>query len=126
MPAPYEGQMLVAQGGTVLAVRGEIDLHSAPRFKQDLLDATQASQGVLCIDLSSLAFIDSRGLGVLVGVRARLLEQGRSLVLVVTAANVKKAFTVTGLDQVFDIVDSRGAVASLADSTEPLAGSDVA
>lgn len=104
MPASYEGHAESGDKGVVFAVHGEVDLHSAPTLKRDLLEAAASTDGDLVIDLSGLAFIDSRGLAVLVGVRGRLLEQDRAVWLIVPAPRVMKAFTVTGLDRVFSFV----------------------
>lgn len=91
---------------TILAA-GEIDLASSP----DLRSALQAllDDGVrrLVLDLSGVTFIDSSGLGVLVGVLKRVEELGDDggLELRGLTGPVRKVFEITGLHEVFVVTD---------------------
>ena len=103
----------------VVAVRGEIDLFTAPELKQKLTDAIEGGKTHIVVDLSQATFIDSTTLGVLVGGVKRLRPKDGSLALVCTDENITKIFEITGLDRVFPIHSSRddalAAVAAAAD-----------
>jgi len=91
----------------VIALTGEVDLYTAPEFKQHLLG--QVENGVLkvIVDFTDTTFIDSTTLGVLVGGVKRLRPVGGQLLLVCSDRNIIKIFEITGLHRVFDIHGSR-------------------
>jgi len=91
----------------VVALSGEVDLYTAPEFKQQLLDAVAEGARHIIVDLSETTFIDSTALGVLVGGVRRLREKDGNLSLVCTDKNVTRIFEITGLDRVFQISASR-------------------
>ena len=99
----------VKDGVYVVALAGEVDLYTAPEFKQELLavigEGDQAKQVV--VDLTSATFIDSTTLGVLVGGVRRLRPSGGQLSLVCNDRNITKIFEITGLDRVFAIHPTR-------------------
>jgi len=98
----------------VVAVRGEIDLFTAPELKQTLTDAIEKGRSRIVVDLAETTFLDSTALGVLIGAVKRLRARDGALAIVNTDANIAKTFEITGLDQIFTIVGSRDeAVASL-------------
>ena len=91
----------------VISLAGEVDLYTAPEFKQQLLDVIGKGAKNVIVDFSNTTFIDSTTLGVLVGGVKRLRPAGGSLTLVCTDPNICKIFEITGLDRVFSIHDSR-------------------
>jgi anti-sigma B factor antagonist len=92
---------------TVVAVRGELDIGTAPELRAALMDAIEQHPGErLIADLEGLEFIDSAGLGILIGGRKRAQAAGGDLVLVSTGRNVRKILEVTGLTRVFEIHSS--------------------
>jgi anti-sigma B factor antagonist len=99
--------------GVVFAVSGEIDMYTAPDLRRDLHDVLYASVGDMVVDLSDLEFIDSSGLGVLIGTLGRLHEQDRRLALVIDRPSVLRVFTLSGLTTAFSIADSRDAAWAL-------------
>jgi anti-sigma B factor antagonist len=105
---------------TVMRVGGEIDLASAPELRECLDQTIDASSRRLVVDLRRVGFMDSVGLGVLVGARRRLLgsdhDDDRSIRLVCTNEQVVRILRVTGLDRVFALY------ASLADALGGEAG----
>ena len=107
----------------VIALTGEVDLYTAPEFKQQLLDAISKGAKDVVVDLSGTTFIDSTTLGVLVGGVKRLRPSGGSLALVCTDQNISKIFEITGLDRVFPIHKSRDeALQSLGGASVPPGG----
>lgn len=96
-------------GWIVLAVVGEFDLASAPRVRQAILRSIGSSpaEGVkLLLDLSGVDFIDSSGLGVLIGAKRRVGQAGGSVRVVVREPQVRAVFDVTDLDRVFDLFET--------------------
>lgn len=109
-------------GGWLVEVSGEIDLHTAPSLRTALdsavADAASAgSDGAdVVVDLSGVGFMDSTGLGELVGAHKALSRAGGRLHLVVTSDRVARLLTLTGLDEVLAVHRDRdAALQSLAD-----------
>ncbi len=98
----------VSSEGTqaLVAVRGEIDLATQAQFRTVLSELVVAGQVDLRIDLSGVEFIDSTGLGALIGARRRVHAFNGSLRLLSPSEQVMKVFTVTGLNRVFDIEEA--------------------
>jgi anti-sigma B factor antagonist len=91
----------------IIDLKGEVDLYTAPEFKNHLLKQIEGGVVQLIVDFSDTTFIDSTTLGVLVGGVKRLRPVGGQLVLVCADRNILKIFEITGLHRVFDIHSSR-------------------
>ena len=91
---------------TVLAVNGEVDVYSAPRLRERLVDLVSQGHRQIVVDLEGVDFLDSTGLGVLVGGLKRLRSHGGDLSLVCTQARILKVFEITGLMTVFSVASS--------------------
>jgi anti-sigma B factor antagonist len=91
----------------VIELGGEIDLYTAPEFKERMIQLIDAGKKRIVVDLTKATFIDSTTLGVLVGGVKRLRPTGGALALVCTDQNITKIFEITGLDRVFEIHGSR-------------------
>lgn len=87
----------------VLAVAGEVDLSSAPRLRQELVELATSEQRRAVVDLEGVEFLDSTGLGVLVSGLKRFRTRDGDLLLVCTQSRVLKVFEITGLTKVFSI-----------------------
>jgi anti-sigma B factor antagonist len=110
----------LANDGYIIALSGEVDLYTAPEFKQQLLEIIGKGGKHVVVDLSDTTFIDSTTLGVLVGGVKRLRPNGGQLSLVCSDRNITKIFEITGLNKVFPIYDSRAeAVESIAQESQP-------
>ena len=105
----------------VVAVKGEIDLFTAPELKQTLTDAIEGGKTRLVVDLTETTFLDSTALGVLIGAVKRLRSRDGALVIVNVDSNIAKTFEITGLDQIFSIVGRRDEAISALNS-QPAAG----
>jgi anti-sigma B factor antagonist len=88
----------------VVSVSGEIDLFTAPDFKQHVAAPIDAGVSHVIVDLSQTTFIDSSSLGVLIGAHRRLKLRGGSLTIVCDTEAITKTFRITGLDGVFTLV----------------------
>jgi anti-sigma B factor antagonist len=104
----------------VISLTGEVDLYTAPEFKQQLLDVIGKGAKDVVVDFSNTTFIDSTTLGVLVGGVKRLRTNDGQLSLVCSDRNITKIFEITGLDRVFTIYATRDeAVAKASSSGQP-------
>jgi anti-sigma B factor antagonist len=88
---------------TVLEIGGEIDVYTAPRLRERLIEMVGAGDKKVVVDLARVEFLDSTGLGVLVGAHRRLKARDGSLTLVCPHERLMKIFRITGLDSVFEI-----------------------
>ena len=104
----------------VISLAGEVDLYTAPEFKQQLLDTIAQGAKHVVVDFSDTTFIDSTTLGVLVGGVKRLRTNDGQLSLVCSDRNITKIFEITGLDRVFTIYPTRDeAVSKVSSSGQP-------
>ena len=87
---------------SVIVLSGDLDLESAPTLRSALLDAVDAGADRIVVDLSGVTFMDSTGLGVLIGIRRVLGPDGQ---LAISCANPKllQLFELTGFDQTFAV-----------------------
>jgi anti-sigma B factor antagonist len=91
----------------VIELGGEVDLYTAPEFKERMVELIDGGKKRIVVDLSEATFIDSTTLGVLVGGVKRLRPSGGELALVCSDQNITKIFEITGLDRVFPIHETR-------------------
>ncbi len=106
-------------GHTVLSPQGEIDFATGPQLKDALTDTLVAGEVHVVVDLLKVEFIESTGLGALIGGRRRAQALNGSLSLVIADDQLLKIFRVTGLDRVFTIHDSVETA-----TAQPAAGGD--
>jgi anti-sigma B factor antagonist len=90
----------------VVSVSGEVDLFTAPEFKQRVTAPIAAGVDHVIVDLMETTFIDSSSLGVLIGAHRRLKARGGGLIVACDAESIVKTFRITGLDGVFQLVNS--------------------
>ncbi|MBA1334759.1 MAG: Anti-sigma B factor antagonist RsbV [Firmicutes bacterium] len=82
-------------------LKGEIDIYSAAEFKKALNSAFEEKIDDLYLDCKELSYMDSTGLGVLIGALKRIKEQDKNIYLKNLKPNVMKLFLITGLDKIF-------------------------
>ncbi len=92
---------------TVIEVGGEIDVYTAPKLRERIIELVDEGQYNLVVDLEKVEFLDSTGLGVLVGGLKRVRGHDGSLQLVCTQERLLKIFRITGLSKVFAIHGSQ-------------------
>lgn len=106
-PASFSVASRVVDAIAVIAVTGEVDAHTAPAVRE-AIETVIAPGAQLVVDLTSVSFLDSTGLGVFVTALKHLREVEGSLDLVVTSPRVLKVFELTGLDVVIPIHEELG------------------
>jgi len=88
---------------TVVDVVGEIDVSTADVLRERLLDLLEHDRTDLVVDLRRVAFMDSTGLGVLVGTLKKVRLLGGRLQLVIDSERLLKVLRITALLQVFTV-----------------------
>jgi anti-sigma B factor antagonist len=91
---------------TVVVAEGEIDLSTIPELSEVLDGLINDGKVDLIVDMTAVNFIDSTGLGVLVGARKKALAQDGSVQLASLQAKVLKIFQITQLTEIFPVHDS--------------------
>lgn len=97
-------------GWTVVTVGGEVDVYTAPKLRDRLNEILDGDCDKLCVDLTGVQFLDSTGLGVLVGTMRRIEERNGAMVVVCERPHLLKVFEITGLSTWFDIRPNLDAV----------------
>ena len=105
---------------TVVAVAGEVDVATAPRLRKEAIAIVGEGHHRMVLDLEAVDFLDSTGLGVLIGVLRRVNAGGGELRVVCSTPRILDLFRLTGLDRVFDLR------ASVADATTDGSGAEPA
>jgi anti-sigma B factor antagonist len=100
------------EGATIIAVGGEIDVYTAPRLRDKITELVADGVYSLIIDMEGVEFLDSTGLGVLVGGLKKVRAHDGSLQLICTQERLLKIFRITGLAKVFTIHDSVASAAA--------------
>ena len=90
-------------GIEVVTVEGEIDIYTAPRLRELLIDLVSKNNYQLVVNMDKVEFLDSTGLGVLVGGLKRVRAHDGSLDLVCTRERILRILRITGLTKVFGI-----------------------
>jgi anti-sigma B factor antagonist len=92
-------------GRTILEAAGEIDVYTAPKLREQLAELVDAGRYDIVVDMQKVEFLDSTGLGVLVGGLKRVQQHDGSLRLVCRQERILKIFRITGLTKKFSIYD---------------------
>jgi anti-sigma B factor antagonist len=127
---PFHLESITAGGDcAVLRIDGEIDAYAAPQICDRVVDLARNGTVHIVADLRGAGFLDSAGVGGLVGSRTGLRARGGSLTLVASTDRILQIFRLTGLSDAFElhrcVLDAitadqhwRVAVAGEGDSTE--------
>lgn len=92
----------------ICRAKGEIDLYNARTLKDrvnEFLDDHEDNKN-LVLDIMNVKYIDSTGLGILIGIKRRITENGGNLALVLNEERIIQLFSITGLSNIFSIVGS--------------------
>jgi anti-sigma B factor antagonist len=90
-------------GDTVLVLDGELDVYTATQFRERVNDLVYDSRLHLVVDMADLNFVDSTGLGSLVGELARVSRGGGDMVLRSPTAAVRRTIEIVGLERALPI-----------------------
>jgi anti-sigma B factor antagonist len=90
----------------VFGLRGSLDLATSPTVRAALTDATEKGHHDVIVDLTQLEFLDSTGLGALIGAHRRAAEHGGSFRLIVTEGPIFRLLNITGLMRILEVYHS--------------------
>jgi stage II sporulation protein AA (anti-sigma F factor antagonist) len=93
-----------------VTVRGDLDLQVAQRVVAEIEKVEEGAPALIVIDLRGISFLDSSGMGVLAAAQARAVEAGRRIVVVRPPYSVRRAFELSGFDDVIEVVDDPDAI----------------
>jgi len=88
---------------SILTATGELDIATAPAFREALLTLIAAGHARVVVDLDSVTFMDSTGLGVLASANKRMRSEGRELLVVCHRPEILRLFSITGLHSFFTV-----------------------
>ena len=99
----FHAETIISGDCAVLRITGEIDVYTAPELRQQVIDLVGDGTRHIVGDLRGVKFLDSTGLGVLVGSFKRLRVRQGSLRLVTGGGRVLQLLEITGLDRAFEL-----------------------
>ena len=86
-----------------VSLQGELDVSTADKLKEHLHNLADEGKLDMKINLENLDYIDSTGLGAMIGVLKKLKTDNKEIYIINPKSNVKKIFTITGLDKIFKV-----------------------
>jgi anti-sigma B factor antagonist len=110
------------QGCVIAAVAGEIDITTVAQLRERLFELAD-NGGTLIVDLNRVAFIDSSGLGALVGTARRVAEHGGSLYAVCSQPQPRKLLWTTGVDKRIPLAATVAGALMLQEASQGSSGS---
>jgi anti-sigma B factor antagonist len=87
----------------VVAIAGELDVHTAGRVAAKLQDAMADDGCCIVVDLFETSFVDSVGMGILAAAARHLTSNGGTFILAVDDPHLLRTLKITGLDRLFDV-----------------------
>jgi len=84
-----------------MKLSGEVDIYTSQGLKEKLYEVVESNKADLVIDCTDLNYIDSSGLGILIGTLKKAKSYGRNVYLNNMKDNIRKLFSITGLDKLF-------------------------
>ena len=82
---------------------GEVDIYTSPELKNKIFELIEEKNSNIIINGENLDYIDSTGLGVLMGIYKKMQEKALSFQIINLKSNIYKLFDITGLNKVFNI-----------------------
>ncbi|KAB3532228.1 STAS domain-containing protein [Alkaliphilus serpentinus] len=86
-----------------IQLNGEVDVYTAGQLKETFISLLEEKKESIKIDASELEYIDSTGLGVLIGILKRLKQDNKNIIIINIKPSIKKLLNITGLDKIFVI-----------------------
>jgi len=86
---------------TVIKLKGEVDIYTAPSLRETIVDCVEKGRYKIAVDLDEVDFLDSTGLGVLVGGLKRVKQHEGELSIICNQEKILRIFKITGLTKIF-------------------------
>ncbi len=100
-------KITIRKNGTipVIDLSGEVDAYTSARFREIMIETIESGGASLIVSMAAVEYIDSSGLGALVGGLKRASERNGRILVVCSQPQVRKVFEITGLEKVFPLYD---------------------
>ncbi len=98
-------------GVDLLSVEGELDIATAPRLIAALNEAIADAARSVVVDLSSVAFMDSTGLALLINAHRRLSRRSKGFAVVCPAGSLRRVFELTDMVEMLRVCGDRESAA---------------
>ncbi|HET6386766.1 MAG TPA: STAS domain-containing protein [Armatimonadota bacterium] len=113
-------QVKEVSGVPIIGLSGEMDVHTSAQLRDAVLALLDKGAQKIVVNLDNVEYVDSTGLGTMVGVLKRMTEQNSKLCLVSSNPLINKVFDITGLTRIFTIKPTDAeAIASFESMTAP-------
>lgn len=89
----------------IIDLSGEVDAYTSARFREAMVDLIETGAASLIVSMMNVEYIDSSGLGALVGGLKRSTERGGRILIVCDNPQIRKVFEITGLEKVFPLFE---------------------
>lgn len=89
----------------MVSVAGDLDIHTATRLKEALYALIDSGRSHLVLNFDGIRYMDSAGLGVLMGAQKRAREADGRILLICKSIRIQRLFIITGLTRVFDVFE---------------------
>jgi anti-sigma B factor antagonist len=100
----------IAARGTTAVVAGRLDLKSANDFRLQGSEALQDADDALVLDLARVDFIDSSGLGALIGLHRQATREAKRLEIIPPSGVAREIFALTRTERYFNLIGRPGAL----------------
>lgn len=107
-------------GYELLAVAGELDIATAPRMIAALNEAVVDLERPLVVDLSSVGFMDSTGLALLINAYRRVKRRGQGFAIVCPGGPISRVFEIADMVESLHVCPDSASARRTA--TEPVRG----
>lgn len=100
-------KIIVRKNGAIpiIELSGEVDAYTSARFREIMIETIENGGTSLVVSMAAVEYIDSSGLGALVGGLKRASERNGRILVVCSQPQVRKVFEITGLEKVFPLYD---------------------
>lgn len=120
VPMDLTAQVKEVSGVPIIGLSGEMDVHTSAQLRDAVLALLDKGAQKIVVNLDNVEYVDSTGLGTMVGVLKRMTEQNSKLCLVSSNPLINKVFDITGLTRIFTIKPTDAeAIASFESMTAP-------
>ena len=107
MEEQFEVSKESGNGYVLVSVVGEVDVATAPQFRDRIWEAIGEGPAIVAVDLTGVTFIDSTALGVLIEGKELCDAEGGTMRIALSEPRILKVFEITGLTELFDIRPTR-------------------
>ena len=89
----------------ICRVSGELDAYTAPELRDALDKLVEDGNSWIIADLTELTYLDSTGLGILVGTAKKCRQAGGDLAVACVRRNLLKIFQISGTQEILNVVE---------------------